>query len=534
MTGADATVANSTPNILLVDDQPADLMALEAVLERLGQRLVKARSGVEALRRLLDEDFAVVLLDIHMYGLDGFATARLIRERERSRHTPIIFLTAYPGPDFPVVEAYQLGAVDYLIKPVIPEILRAKVAGFVDLFQATEQVKRQAEQLRQLQRREFERQAEAERTRRAALEEALRVSRQRLDLVLGSVGLGLWYCDLPLDRLVWNDHCKEHFGLPAGAEVTIHTFYERLHPEDRPATREAIERSLADGSGYDIVYRTVAPDGRVRWIRAIGHCFRDSNGKPDRFDGITVDVTAQQQAEEALRAADRRKDEFLLTLAHELRNPLAPILTGLYIARQPQTDVPTRERVLAAAERQTRHVARLVDDLVDVSRITHGRVELRRENLDLAGLVRTTAEDQRFTVERAGLAFEVATPATPVWVEGDATRLVQILNNLLDNAVKFTERGGRVAVRLARAEDGRQALVSVRDTGIGIKAEDLPHLFGVFTQGDRSLDRRRGGLGLGLTAVKGLVDLHGGTVEAASAGPGQGAEFAVRLPLTPG
>jgi PAS domain S-box-containing protein len=506
-------------NILLVDDQPANLLALEAILGDLGQNLVKAGSGEEALRQLLAHDFAVVLLDIQMQGLDGFETAQLIRAREKCRHTPIIFLTAYESPNFPVAKAYSLGAVDYLVKPVVPEILRAKVVGFVELFQKTEQVKRQAEQIRAMERRQAE--------------EELRISRERLDLVLGATGLGLWYCDLPFQKLVWNARCKEHFGLPPEAEVTMDRFYELLHPDDRDRIRRYIDRSLADHTRFDAEYRTVGPDGKLRWIRAIGRGFYDPGGRPVRFDGITVDMTEQKRVEEKLKEADRRKDEFLAMLAHELRNPLAPILTGLHLARQTNTDVRSREQALEMTERQSRHLARLVDDLLEVSRLTQGRLRLRPERLDLARLVRTSAEDRRPTLERAGLTLTVEAPDTPLWVRGDPARLAQVLHNLLDNGAKFTERGGRVEVR-AGVDTGRgQAVVAVRDTGMGIEADMLPRLFEPFAQADRSLDRQRGGLGLGLSVVKGLVDLHRGEVRAASAGLGQGAEFTVRLPLEP-
>jgi PAS domain S-box-containing protein len=650
MTGTEDRAAEPKANILLVDDQPANLHALEAVLEDLGENLVKAQSGAEALRLLLQQDFAVILLDVQMRDLDGFETAKLIRGRDRSRHTPIIFLTAHDSPDFTPVKAYTLGAVDYLLKPLVPVILRAKVAGFVELFH-------KGERLRQLERREYERRLADEALRRSEehfrlmadsapvllwladpearctfvnrpwleftgrtleqelgggwaesvhpedrprwleiyrtgarerrgfrreyrlrradgeyrwmfgtatprvasdgrfagcvgsvidiserrqAEEALRESRERLDLVLRSTRVGLWYCNLPFDRLEWNSRCKAHFGLPPDAAVTIDTFYECLHPDDRERTRAAIERSIAERVPYDVEYRTVAPDGQVRWVRALGQATYAADGRPLHFDGITVETTDRKELEEELRqrveqlaAADRAKDEFLTMLAHELRNPLAPILTGLHVARQ-ASDADMRDQVLAAAERQTRHLARLMDDLLDVSRITRGKVEIRGEVLDLARLVRTAAEDRRPVLEQHGLALAVEAPAAPVWVSGDPTRLVQVVNNLLDNAAKFTDPGGRVDVRLAVAGAPPEAVVTVRDTGIGIDPEMLPRLFDVFAQADRSLERTRGGLGLGLSVVKGLVTLHGGRVEAASAGPGRGAELTVRLPLARG
>jgi len=233
-------------------------------------------------------------------------------------------------------------------------------------------------------------------------------------------------------------------------------------------------------------------------------------------------------ANAALAEDGRRKDHHLAVLAHELRNPLAPLLTSLHVLRKDAPASPNGRSALETVERQVRHLSRLVDDLVDGSRLTRGQVRLRRERLDFSRLVRNTAHDRRALLDQAGLALTVQTPETPVWVTGDAVRLTQVLNNLLDNAAKFTGRGGRVTVRLTAA-DG-QARLSVADTGRGIDADTLGRLWGIFVQADRSLDRTDGGMGLGLSVVKGLVELHGGEAAAASEGPGRGAEFTVRLP----
>ena len=236
-----------------------------------------------------------------------------------------------------------------------------------------------------------------------------------------------------------------------------------------------------------------------------------------------------KSANAALTEAGRRKDHHLAMLAHELRNPLAPMLTSLHVLRQPSLDGPYRKSALETIERQVRHLSRLVDDLVDGARLAQGKVQLRRERLDLSRLVRQTAQDRRPLLEQAGLTLRVRAPETPVWVMGDAVRLTQVVNNLLDNAAKFTDRGGEVSVRLTADPPGT-ARLSVADTGRGIDAETLERLWGVFVQGERGLDRSVGGLGLGLAVVKGLVEMHGGDVAAASAGLGRGAEFTVRLP----
>jgi signal transduction histidine kinase len=232
--------------------------------------------------------------------------------------------------------------------------------------------------------------------------------------------------------------------------------------------------------------------------------------------------------EEALREANRRKDEFLSMLAHELRNPLAPLMYGIHLLGLPGADPEMVARTHEMLNRQLNHMGRIIDDLLDVSRITRGKLTVTLDRLDLGALVRQTVTDRIGTLESAGIAVECDVPAAPIWVNGDATRLTQLFDNILDNARKFTSSGGRVTVRLSA--DGSDAVVSVRDTGIGIERPLLPHVFDAFAQAEQSLDRSRGGLGLGLAVAKGLIELHGGTISAASDGRDRGAEFTVRIP----
>jgi len=240
-----------------------------------------------------------------------------------------------------------------------------------------------------------------------------------------------------------------------------------------------------------------------------------------------------RRSEEALKEANRRKDEFLMMLAHELRNPLAPLRNALEVLKLSSADHQAVEKSRAMMERQVAHLGRMVDSLLDVSRLIGGKVILRSERLDFARLVRLAVEDHRPDFEQAGLDLSVDSPEVPVWVSGDSTRLTQVIDNVLDNARKFTERGGRVEVRVQVEPERQQAVLTVRDTGAGIEPEMLPRLFDTFAQADRSLDRSKGGLGLGLAMVRGLVELHGGQVSTASAGPGQGAMFTIRLPAQP-
>jgi signal transduction histidine kinase/CheY-like chemotaxis protein len=360
-------------------------------------------------------------------------------------------------------------------------------------------------------------------------------SRARLEYAVRLSGVGFWYCDLPFDELMWDDRVKEHFWLSPGARVTIDTFYDRLHPDDRAPTRAAIETSIANHTPYDVDYRTVDPaTGAVRWVRALGGTAYGLDGTPVRFDGVTLDVTAKKRDEERLaglydelRNQEQRKDEFLATLAHELRNPLAPIRSGLEVLRiagDGERGRKTREMM----ERQVGHMVRMVDDLLDVSRITRGNVALRPERVELRAVLDSAVEASRPLIERAGHVLEARLPRDPLPLDADPTRLAQVLSNLLNNAAKYTPRGGRILVTAER--DSGDLVVRVADTGVGIPSDMLPKVFDMFTQVGQSIDGAQGGLGIGLTLVRRLVELHGGTVAADSPGPGQGSTFTVRLP----
>ncbi len=351
-----------------------------------------------------------------------------------------------------------------------------------------------------------------------------KLAEARLDLAVNSGRVGIWYSDLPFDVLVWNRHVKTHFGLPPDAVVTIDTFYERMHPEDREPTRRAIDDSITTRTAYDTVYRTIGLDGQVRWIRAIGRTGY-ADDRPVHFDGVTLDITELVTLREASEAANRAKDEFLAMLGHELRNPLAPILTALELLKVPGVTAGERER--AIIERQVQHLVGLVDDLLDISRITRGRVELRKERLETADVVAQAVEIASPLLEQQRHRLEVDVPRD-LFIDGDGRRIAQVLANLLTNAAKYTKAGGHIELRAHADED--TIVIRVRDSGIGIEPEMLPKIFDLFVQETQSLERSRGGLGLGLAIVRGLVDLHGGTVQATSQGRNAGTEFTVRLP----
>jgi PAS domain S-box-containing protein len=299
--------------------------------------------------------------------------------------------------------------------------------------------------------------------------------------------------------------------------------------ETPPQVYRELWQAITAGKAWRGEFHNRRKDGALFWELASVSPVFAADGTITHYLAVQEDITERKRLEEGLREADRRKNEFLSVLSHELRNPLAPIRNALHLMARVPGDAALVARAREVIERQAGHLSRLVDDLLDVTRITRGRIELHRELLDLARLVRDTVEDHRGGYEAAGIRVVVEVPPVPVVIEGDATRLAQVLGNLLSNAAKFTPRSGVVTVRVER-EPGGTVLVIVRDTGEGIDTQLLPRLFEPFSQGDRSLARTRGGLGLGLAVVRGLVQLHGGTVAAASAGRGQGTEIAVRLP----
>ena len=375
-------------------------------------------------------------------------------------------------------------------------------------------------------------------TQRNKAEQLLRESEERQQLALDGAELGMWHVD-PATRVTKTDaRYRAIFGTTEEWTDYLQAVAV-IHPDDQPAVLEAVAAAtrLDDPAPYDMEYRIVLRDGSLRWVFAKGRSSIVGEGPTRRvssFDGTVADITDRKRSEQEreqlvalLREQDQRKDEFLAILAHELRNPLAPIRNGLQIMRLAHGDPVATERVRAMMERQLRQMVHLIDDLLDLSRISRGSIVLRREPIELAQAIHQAIETSRPSIEQAGHALLIDIPPGPIHVNADLTRLAQVFSNLLNNAAKYTQHGGRI--RLTVHQLGGEVIVSVKDDGIGIPAHLLPQVFEMFTQVDRNLERSQGGLGIGLSIVKRLVEMHDGSVEARSDGDGRGSEFVVRL-----
>ena len=367
-------------------------------------------------------------------------------------------------------------------------------------------------------------------TERRTAEDALRRSEERYRALSQASNQAIWSWDPATGAGDFDETQRwwEEITGQSPAEQAGIGWLDVVHPGDVDRARAVWEHAMTTGALYDVEYRIRTRTGGFRHIRATGVPVFEPDGSVREWIGAMTDVTQTREAEQELKEADRRKDSFLAMLAHELRNPLAPIRNAAQVLRIPGLEPDRLERARSMIDRQVAHMARLIDDLLDVSRISQGKILIRKEPLDLAALVRGTAEDHRPLVEEAGLSLGLEVPDHPLWMDGDPTRVSQALGNLLQNAIKFTNPGGGVTVRLAGR--GGMADLTVQDTGVGMEPGILARLFQPFSQGDQTLDRSRGGLGLGLALVKGLVELHGGSVEAESV-RGEGSTLTLRLPL---
>jgi len=531
-------INDDSVKLLLVDDEERNLDALESILATCSCSFVRARSAEEALLALLKHDFAALILDIKMPGTSGLELARLIKARKRNRHVPILFLTAQMLEERDVLYAYDVGAVDYLSKPINPSILRSKVTVFIDLFrsnralvQEIERRERVEEELRtakeELESRVLERTAEL-----AKANHDIRDSEARLSAILQNTSALIYLVDADNHFLHINRQFEELIG-KTNDEVKGRSLYEVLS-EDFALTLDANHRRVLTEQTA-IEFEEIIADHRDIRVYASVKAPLFSGDQPSAIVGVSTDITDRKSLEDALRQADRRKDEFLATLAHELRNPIAPIRYAVQVMNLKGPTTTEVRWAIDVIERQTKHMARLIDDLLDVNRITRNMLELRKERVTLGAVINAAVETSRPLLERSGCELTVTIPASVIDVEADVVRLAQVFSNLLNNSAKYakSERGeGRVW--LSVEPRATTVAVTIKDNGIGIVPAMLPRIFDMFTQVGRSLEQSEGGLGIGLSLAKRLVEMHGGTIEASSEGSGKGSQFVVTLPLAVG
>ena len=553
---------SAKPKILLVDDREENLLALVGLLARHDAELLKAGSGEEALELLLRNEVALALVDVQMPGMDGFELAELMRGSDRTREIPLIFVTAGLHDRERIFKGYEAGAVDFLVKPLEPRALASKVGVFLELDRRKRQLGERVEQLEIALAERQKAEEEIRRSRKGLTEltrASLRIMREtNLEAMFQAISAAA--LELTGARVAVSGHRPVHGrftvsgaarapgtpACPTGNELLIEKggiFLDLMEGAEAMRLTDAEMRAHPRWWGL--------PEGHVPLRGLLGVRLVDRQG---RADGVILvsckdpgDFTAEDEsllqqlgalaslaaqhveARVSLEEADRSKNQFLAVLSHELRNPLAPIKNSLYILDRAAPGGEHARRAQQVIDRQVTQLSNLVNDLLDVTRITRNKIQLQKERLELNDVVRRTIEDNRSFFEKAQVRLDFAPAPELLHVHADGTRLAQIVSNLLQNAAKFTTAGGNTRVTVAA--EGKQATVRVADDGVGIAPETVARLFQPFMQADHSLDRSKGGLGLGLALVKGLVEHHGGSISAHSAGLGEGADFVVRLPL---
>ena len=483
------------PLVLVVEDN-RDMNAFIAAILSENYRVVTASDGEEGLHKALELGPDLILSDLMMPRMSGDEMVKELRIHPELDSVPILLLTA-KADDRLLVKSLKEGVQDYLNKPFRAEELLARVGRLV-----------------------------ADRKRSEA---SIRQAHALLHAATEWIGDAVFVKDMEGRYLMINPAGARLLGR-SGEAVIGKDDAELLPYETAQEIREDDARIMAEGETRTYESVMTSPDGTRTYLITKGP-YHDHEGGIIGLIGISRDITEQKRSEEALREADRRKDEFLAMLAHELRNPLAPIANAAALLQLHADDRELIQRVGEVIQRQSRHMARMVDDLLDVARITRGEIKLKREAASLASIVAAAVETCRPAIDVRHHDLTIALPSEPVVLVADADRLVQVLSNLLANAAKYTEPEGRIWLTAERQD--QTVVIAVRDTGAGIAPEMLPHIFDLFARGDHSLARSPGGLGIGLTLVRRIVQMHGGSVRVSSPGPGLGSEFEVRLPALP-
>ena len=500
--GGQSEEQSASTEILVADDN-ADMRAyLERLLRPLGH-VTTVANGVQALEAVHRRTPTLILSDVMMPQLDGFGLLRALRSDERTRLLPVVLLSARAG-DEAQVDDVGASADDYIVKPFSARELVARVRAQLELSR---------------QRREHA--------------EALQLSEERFRAMVMASSDVVYRMnpDWTEMRLLVGRDFIASTNQPSRSWLRTY-----IHPDDQPMVLARVQEAIRTRSVFELEHRVLRKEGAIGWTVSRAIPLKNAAGEIVEWFGTASDITQRKLTEEAIRnanrelaEADRQKNDFLAVLSHELRNPLAPIQNSIYLLERAPPGSEQVNRAREVLKRQTVHLTRLVDDLLDLTRISHGKVDLKRNRLDLQDVVRKTTDDLGWLFSKSEVELRVDRAVGPVWIDGDSTRIAQVIGNLLQNAVKFTPAGGAVTVRLEKSKD--QAILSVRDTGVGMDPGQVERMFQPFAQGAQGSARSQGGLGLGLALVKGFVELHGGSVRGSSSGPGLGSEFVLTLPL---
>jgi len=488
---------SAVPIVLNVDDDAGSRYLKSRILKRAGLSVIEAATGEEALVLVRQHAPALVVLDVKLPDVSGLEVCRRIKADPATAMTLVLQTSATLVGTADKVRALEGGADSYLAEPMEAEELVASVMALLRLRH---------------------------------MEQALRESEQRFRQLAENIADVFWITDPASQKILYvSPAYRALWGRSSGdLQQDPSQWIAAIHADDRERVKLAL-REMESRGRYDEEYRIVRPDGSLRWVRDRGFPIEGRAGEIYRIARISQDVSDRKLSEHRLREADRHKDEFLAMLAHELRNPLAPIRNAVHIMRSIRSDNPQLNIAQDMVARQVRHLSRLVDDLLDVSRMTQGKVTLEKQPIEIRAVIAEAVETVRPLIDERHQRLSVLLPDEQLWVDADAVRMAQIVGNLLNNAAKYTPEGGSIWVSAERADV--ELIIRVRDDGIGIAAEVLPQVFHLFTQAERSLDRAQGGLGIGLSLVKSLVEMHGGRAQAFSAGLGKGSEFVIRLPL---
>jgi PAS domain S-box-containing protein len=489
--------ANSTL-ILNVDDNDGARYAKTRILQGAGFQVLEATNGADALDLVKRESPALVLLDVKLPDINGIEVCRRIKSDPETNCVLVLQTSAALTGRDDKIRGLEGGADNYLAAPIEADELIANVNALLRMRQTQDELRDSEERFRQLT--------------------------ENIEDVF-------WMFSVPQRALVyvspayaqiWGRSCeslRNNHGSWLGA----------LHPDDRPRIQARWD-ALDVAPHYDEEYRVLLPTGELRWVRDRLFAVRNSRGETYRVARVTSDISPRKEMEALLHAADNNKNQFLATLAHELRNPLSPIRNAAaLLGAGGEVGAERQAHAREVITRQVDHLAHLVDDLLDVARISEGKISLRREEVDLGGVLGQAIETAAPLINARGHQLEVRLPEEQVWVEGDPVRLAQSMGNLLHNAAKFTPRGGRITVTGTVSAD--KVRVAVHDTGIGIAEDNLPRIFGMFTQAAVPPDHAPEGLGIGLSLVSRLLEMHGGHLTAESPGIGLGSTFTVELPV---